>query len=80
MHARQAISSACLQRVWAFRYNERAFLSMQKVGLKFLDLRMALPVHCVVPAAYAFVIHTENTTSGANDESLQSWCRGWASP
>lgn len=57
-----------LQGVWASKYNERAFLSMKKVGLNFLDLRMAVLVQRVVPAAYAFVIHTENPTNGAKDE------------
>ena len=54
--------------MWASKYNERAFLSMKKVGLNFLDLRMAVLVQRVVPAAYAFVIHTENPTNGAKDE------------
>lgn len=57
-----------LKGVWASKYNERAFLSMKKVGLNFLDLRMAVLVQRVVPAAYAFVIHTENPTNGAKDE------------
>lgn len=57
-----------LQSVWASKYNERAFLSMKKVGLNFLDLRMAVLVQRVVPAAYAFVIHTENPTNGNKDE------------
>lgn len=57
-----------MQGVWASKYNERAFLSMKKVGLNFLDLRMAVLVQRVVPAAYAFVIHTENPTTGAKDE------------
>ena len=57
-----------IQGVWASKYNERAFLSMKKVGLNFLDLRMAVLVQRVVPAAYAFVIHTENPTNGAKDE------------
>ena len=41
---------------------------MKKAGLNFLDLRMAVLVHRVVPAAYTFIIHTENPTSRAKDE------------
>ena len=41
---------------------------MRKVGLDFADLRMAVLVQRVVPAAYAFVIHTENPSTGAADE------------
>lgn len=57
-----------LQGVWASKYNERALLSMRKVGLDFRDLRMAVLVQRVVPAAYAFVIHTHNPSTGAEDE------------
>ena len=54
--------------MWASKYNERALLSMRKVGLDFRDLRMAVLVQRVVPAAYAFVIHTHNPATGAADE------------
>lgn len=43
-------------------------LSMRKVGLDFRDLRMAVLVQRVVPAAYAYVIHTENPTNNSPDE------------
>lgn len=46
-------------------YNERAMLSMRKVGIDFRDIRMAVLVQRIVPAAYAFVIHTVNPTNGA---------------
>ena len=62
--------------MWASKYNERAFLSMKKVGLNFLDLRMAVLVQRVVPAAYAFVIHTENPTNGAKDEIFAELVKG----
>ena len=67
---------AMMQGVWASKYNERAFLSMKKVGLNFLDLRMAVLVQRVVPAAYAFVIHTENPTNGAKDEIFAELVKG----
>ena len=44
------------------------YLSFGKVGLDFRDLRMAVLVQRVVPAAYAFVIHTHNPSTGAADE------------
>jgi hypothetical protein len=56
------------QGVWASKYNARALLSMRKAGLDFRDLRMAVLVQRVVPAAYAFVIHTRNPATGAPDE------------
>lgn len=51
--------------VWASKFNDRAYFSMRKVGLNFMDLRMAVLVQRVVPADYAFVIHTMNPSSGA---------------
>ncbi len=57
-------SIAPAQGVWASKYNERALLSMRKVGLDFRDLRMAVLVQRVVPATYAFVIHTHNPSTG----------------
>lgn len=59
---------AGVQGVWASKFNERAFLSMRKVGLDFRDLRMAVLVQRVVPAAYAFVIHTHNPVNNSPDE------------
>ena len=49
---------------------------MKKVGLNFLDLRMAVLVQRVVPAAYAFVIHTENPTNAAKDEIFVELVKG----
>ena len=64
--------AAAVQGVWASKYNERALLSMRKVGLDFRDLRMAVLVQRVVPAAYAFVIHTHNPSTGSPDEVRDS--------
>ena len=50
--------------VWASKFNDRAFYSMRKVGLDFMSLRMAVLVQRVVPARYAFVIHTTNPATG----------------
>lgn len=57
-----------LKGVWASKFNERAMLSMKKVGLDFRDLRMAVLVQRVVPAAYAYVIHTQNPTNNNPNE------------
>lgn len=52
--------------VWASKFNDRAYFSMRKVGLDFMHLRMAVLVQRVVPAEYAFVIHTVNPSNGAH--------------
>lgn len=62
-----------MQGVWASQYNERAMLSMRKVGIDFRDIRMAVLCQRVVPAAYAFVIHTTNPSNGAPSEPAMHW-------
>ncbi|KFM28490.1 Alpha-glucan water dikinase, chloroplastic [Auxenochlorella protothecoides] len=57
-----------LKAVWASKYNDRAFYSCRKVGLRFDDVRMAVLCQRVVPVRYAFVIHTANPVSGDADE------------
>ena len=47
-----------------------------QVGIFFDDVRMAVLVQRVVPARYAFVIHTTNPTTGNEGEiycELVSW-------
>ena len=53
-----------MRSVWASQFNELALVSMRRVGLPRDALRMAVLVQKVVPAAYAFVIHTRNPATG----------------
>lgn len=62
---------AALKGVWASKYNERAYYSMKKVGLNFDSIRMAVLVQRVVPAKYAFVIHTKNPS---NNNAREVFC------
>ena len=61
-----------LKGVWASKYNDRAFYSLRKCGIDADDVRMAVCVMRVVPARYAFVIHTKNPQT--NDSSEVSGC------
>lgn len=65
-----------MQGVWASKYNERALLSMKKVGLNFNDLRMAVLVQRVIPAEYAYVIHTHNPSNGSAEEIYAEVVKG----
>lgn len=49
---------------------------MKKVGLDFNDLRMAVLVQRVVPADYAYVIHTHNPSNGSPDEIYAEVVKG----
>jgi len=58
-----------IKQVWASKWNERACLSRQKLGIPHESLSMAVLIQEVVPADYAFVIHTVNPVNG-NDHEL----------
>jgi len=49
----------------------RAFYSLRKVGIDCDDVRMAVCVMRVVPARYAFVIHTKNPS---NNDASEVFC------
>jgi alpha-glucan,water dikinase len=58
---------ACLEalrEVWASKWNVRAVLSLRQAALEHATLRMAVLVQRVVPADYAFVLHTTNPSTG----------------
>eukprot|EP00878_Enallax_costatus_P005335 GHUV01005603.1.p1 GENE.GHUV01005603.1~~GHUV01005603.1.p1 ORF type:complete len:296 (+),score=66.79 GHUV01005603.1:2541-3428(+) len=60
-----------LRGVWASKYNDRAFYSLRKCGIESDDVRMAVCVMRVVPARYAFVIHTKNPS---NNDANEVFC------
>jgi alpha-glucan,water dikinase len=57
-----------IKRVWASKWNERALLSRQRVGIGHEDLFMSVLIQPVVEADYAFVIHTVNPSTSNRDE------------
>ncbi len=50
----------CIKRVWASKWNERAYLSRKSRGIPHNSLDVSVLVQKVVAAEYAFVIHTRN--------------------
>lgn len=58
----------CIKRVWASKWNERAWLSRRANGIPHEDLFMAVLIQMVVEADYGFVIHTVNPFTGEKDE------------
>jgi alpha-glucan,water dikinase len=56
-----------IKRVWASKWNERAYFSRKGRRLPHEGLTMAVLVQEVVEADYAFVIHTVNPFSGAKE-------------
>ena len=65
-----------IKRVWASKYNERAFLATKKLGVSISQIFMAVLVQRIVPSEYAFVIHTTNPTNGEDGEVYAEACIG----
>src|SRR6185503_15970950 len=59
---------SCIKRVWASKWNDRAFLSRKRMGMPHEALFMAVLIQSVVQADYAFVIHTVNPSTGNANE------------
>ncbi|QDZ23333.1 alpha-glucan water dikinase [Chloropicon primus] len=64
---REQIAQA-VKSVWASKFNLRAYYSLNKARLNFMDVRMAVLIQKVVNAEYAFVIHTTNPSTGDEGE------------
>jgi alpha-glucan,water dikinase len=57
-----------IKKVWAAKWNDRAWFSRSARGVDHNDLMMAVLIQQVVEAEYAFVIHTVNPITGDDDE------------
>ncbi len=57
-----------INRVWASKWNDRAYYSRVANTIPHQDLSIAVLIQQVVEADYAFVIHTVNPLNGSDDE------------
>lgn len=57
-----------IRRVWASKWNDRAYLSRRTRAVPHDSLLMAVLIQQVVPADYAYVIHTVNPLTGNTGE------------
>ncbi|XWS69047.1 hypothetical protein CRYUN_Cryun04dG0146200 [Craigia yunnanensis] len=65
-----------IKKVWASKWNERAYFSTRKAKLDHDYLCMAVLVQEVINADYAFVIHTINPSSGDSSEIYAEVVKG----
>ncbi|KAK1279421.1 hypothetical protein QJS04_geneDACA002774 [Acorus gramineus] len=65
-----------IKKVWASKWNERAYFSTRKVKLDHEYLCMAVLVQEIISADYAFVIHTTNPSSGDSSEIYAEVVKG----
>ena len=65
-----------IKSVWASKFNERAYIATSKVGITINDIRMAVLCQKIIPAEYAYVIHTKNPSTNNEDEVFAEVCIG----
>ncbi|KAF6174807.1 hypothetical protein GIB67_042876 [Kingdonia uniflora] len=65
-----------IKKVWASKWNERAYFSTRKVKLDHDGLCMAVLVQEIINADYAFVIHTTNPSSEDSTEIYAEVVKG----
>ena len=65
-----------IKSVWASKFNERAYIATSKVGITINDIRMAVLCQKIIPAEYAYVIHTKNPSTNNPDEVFAEVCVG----
>ena len=65
-----------IKSVWASKFNERAYIATSKVGITINDIRMAVLCQKIIPAEYAYVIHTKNPSTNNSNEVFAEVCLG----
>ncbi|TXG52640.1 hypothetical protein EZV62_021809 [Acer yangbiense] len=65
-----------IKKVWASKWNERAYISCRKANINHNDLCMAVLIQEIICADYAFVIHTKNPLSGDVSEIYTEIVKG----
>ncbi|KAL8227483.1 hypothetical protein R6Q57_015067 [Mikania cordata] len=65
-----------IKKVWASKWNERAYFSTKKLKVDHEFLCMAVLVQEIINADYAFVIHTTNPSSGDSSEIYAEVVKG----
>lgn len=56
-----------IKAVWASKWTERAFLNRRSAGIPEADLSMAVLCMALLPADYAFVLHTRSPVAESTD-------------
>ena len=57
-----------IKSVWASKFNERVLIATDKVGIDLAQIKMSVLIQKIIPAEYAYVIHTKNPTNNSKNE------------
>jgi len=65
-----------IKSVWSSKFNQRVYIATSKVGITINDIRMAVLCQKIIPAEYAYVIHTKNPSNNDDNEVFAEVCLG----
>jgi len=57
-----------IKKVWSSKYNERVYININKYKLDINKIKMSILIQKIIPAEYAFVIHTKNPFNNNKNE------------
>ena len=57
-----------IKTVWASKFNERVYIATNKVGIDLTQIKMSVLIQKIIPAEYAYVIHTKNPLNNSKNE------------
>ncbi len=57
-----------IKKVWASKFNQRVYLASNKLNISLNQIKMSVLCQKIIPAEYAFVIHTKNPSNNNENE------------
>ena len=57
-----------IKKVWASKFNQRVYLASNKLNISLNQIKISVLCQKIIPAEYAFVIHTKNPSNNNENE------------
>ena len=57
-----------IKKVWASKFNQRVYIATNKLNISLNQIKMSVLCQKIIPAEYAFVIHTKNPSNNNENE------------
>ena len=65
-----------IKSVWSSKFNERVYIATSKVGISLEQIKMSVLCQKIIPAEYAYVIHTKNPMTNNKNEIFAEMVSG----
>ena len=65
-----------IKSVWSSKFNERVYIATSKVGITLEQIKMSVLCQKIIPAEYAYVIHTKNPMTNNKNEIFAEMVSG----